>query len=320
MNLHYFITFSSRGSGVCRSLFLRTFMVMLFFITGSNGIYAVDDLKATLYKPSDNGSWDSSKNEYSWTAPWNNLMTIFTGLEGKLGKDYVALKFTTSNYTNSYRVCFMDGDVKVAQIDFWKKGEKYLDFSNRIELKDVDLSKIDNIKFGGNTGTGSITLDPGSIVLVGQSQVIVSSSNDAKGTVYFTVGNDATQYQSAKVPNHTNVKFYAKPISEKVIFTGWDGHGSGKYHNTTEETVTGDLNFIAKFADGIPIKCTVEPNGAAEPDVYQKGHPGWGLPVDGYVGPGQATTFGFKNQQGKYKFDGLSVMFMMLMLKKKYLS
>lgn len=37
MNLH---SFSSRGSGVCRSLFLRTFMVMMLFITGSNGIYA----------------------------------------------------------------------------------------------------------------------------------------------------------------------------------------------------------------------------------------------------------------------------------------
>lgn len=276
----------------------------MLFITGSNGIYAGEDLKATLSEPASHGFWNQETNQYSWNLGWDNLMTIFTGLEGKLGKDYVALKFTTSNYTNSYRVCFMDGDVKVAQIDFWKKGEKYLDFSNRNELKDVDLSKVDNIKFGGNTNTGSITLDPTSIVLVGQSQVIVSSSNDAKGTVYFTVGNDATQYKNKTVPNHTNVKFYANPINEKVIFTGWDGDGSGKYHKTTEETVTGDLKFIANFADGIPIKCTVEPNGAAEPVVYQKGHPEWGLPDDGYVGPGQATTFGFKNQQGKYKFDG----------------
>lgn len=45
MNLHYFITFSSRGSGVCRSLFLRTFMVMILFITGSNGIYAGEEIK-----------------------------------------------------------------------------------------------------------------------------------------------------------------------------------------------------------------------------------------------------------------------------------
>lgn len=45
MNLHYFITFSSRGSGVCRSLFLRIFMVMILFITGSNGIYAGEEIK-----------------------------------------------------------------------------------------------------------------------------------------------------------------------------------------------------------------------------------------------------------------------------------
>ena len=59
MNLHYFITFSSRGSGVCRSLFLRTFMVMILFITGSNGIYAGEDLKATLSDPASHGSWNN---------------------------------------------------------------------------------------------------------------------------------------------------------------------------------------------------------------------------------------------------------------------
>lgn len=303
MNLH---SFSSRGSCVCRSLFLRTFMVMLFFITGSNGIYAVDDLNATLSHPfiQGNGSWDGKNNVYSWKGDRYNLMTIFTGLEGKLGKDYVALKFTTSKYTNSYRVCFMDGDVNVAQIDCYSEGAKYLDFSNRNELKGKDLSKVDNIKFGGNIDTGSITLDPTSIVLVGQSQVTVKPSDAAKGTVYFTVGNDATHYTNKTVPNHTSVKFYANPNNKKVVFTGWGGDGSGRYKNPAEVTVTKDLNFIANFADGIHIKCTVDPIDAAEPVVYQKGHPEWGLPDDGYVGPRQATTFGFKNQQGKYKFDG----------------
>lgn len=87
MNLHYFITFSSRGSGVCRSLFLRTFMVMMLFITGSNGIYAGEDLKAKIETPAGNGFWDSNKNEYSWTASNNNLMPIFTNLKGKLNTD-----------------------------------------------------------------------------------------------------------------------------------------------------------------------------------------------------------------------------------------
>ena len=304
MNLHYFITFSSRGSGVYRSLFLRTFMVMMFFITGSNGIYAGEDLQATIGTPAGNGSWDGTKNEYSWTKSTNNLMTIFTGLKGKLKTDYVALKFTTSNFTNAYRVCFMNGDHVEAQIGFWLGGDKNLDFSNQEVLKNLNLSNVDNIRFGGYADTGSITLDPESIVLVGQSQVTVSPSDAAKGSVYFTVGDDATQYRSATVPNHTNVKFYANPITEKVVFTGWDGDGSGRYSNPTEVQVTKDLNFKAKFADGIHIKCTVDPNGAAEPDVYQKGHSDWKLPVDGYVAPGQATTFGFKNQQGKYKFLG----------------
>lgn len=280
----------------------------MLFITGSNGIYAGDDLKATLSKPSKQGTWDSSTNKYSWTAPWDNLMTIFTGLEGKLGKDYVALKFTTSKYTKDqpYRVCFMqDGNTKpIAEILFYSEGDENLGFADRKELKDKDLSKVDRILFGGASASGSITLDPASIVLVGQSKIIVSPNDTNKGTVYFTVGDDAAQYTSKTVPNHTSVKFYANPNNKKVVFTGWGGDGSGRYKNPSEVTVTKDLNFIANFAEGIHIKCTVEPNGAAEPVVYQKGHPEWGLPDDGYVGPGQATTFGFKNQQGKYKFDG----------------
>ena len=91
-------------------------MVMMFFITGSNGIFAGEDLKPTLpfSNPQDNGSWDVTNNVYSWTAGTYNLMTIFTGLEGKLNTDYVALIFTTSNYTSKYRVCFMDGGDVVA--------------------------------------------------------------------------------------------------------------------------------------------------------------------------------------------------------------
>lgn len=283
----------------------------MLFITGSNGIYAGKDLPATLPTTQDgNGdwAWDPSTNEYSWKKQWNNLMPIFTGLKGTLNTDYVALKFTTSKYTKDqpYRVCFMqDGNTKpIAEILFYSEGDENLGFADRKELKDKDLSKVDRILFGGASASGSITLDPASIVLVGQSKITVLPNDTNKGTVYFTVGDDAAQYTSKTVPNHTSVKFYANPNNKKVVFTGWGGDGSGRYKNPAEVTVTKDLNFIANFADGIHIKCTVDPIDAAEPVVYQKGHPEWGLPDDGYVGPRQATTFGFKNQQGKYKFDG----------------
>lgn len=308
MNLH---SFSSRGSSICRLLFLRTFMVMMLFITGSNGIYAGEDLRATLpTTQAGNGDWTwyPSENKYSWEKPWNNLMPIFTGLKGKLNTDYVALKFTTSKYIKDqpYRVCFMqDGNTQpIAEIRFYSEGDKNLVFADRDELKDKDLSNVDKILFGGASTSGSITLDPASIVLVGQSKITVSPNDANKGSVYFTVGNDAKQQTSATVPNHTNVKFYAKPNTENVVFTGWGEDGIGRYSNPTQVEVTKDLNFIANFADGIHIKCTVDPSNAAEPDVYQKGHLDWKLPSDGYVAPGQATTFAFKNQQERYNFLG----------------
>lgn len=308
MNLH---SFSSRGSSICRLLFLRTFMVMMLFITGSNGIYAGEDLRATLpTTQAGNGDWTwyPSENKYSWEKPWNNLMPIFTGLKGKLNTDYVALKFTTSKYIKDqpYRVCFMqDGNTQpIAEIRFYSEGDKNLVFADRDELKDKDLSNVDKILFGGASTSGSITLDPASIVLVGQSKITVSPNDANKGSVYFTVGNDAKQQTSATVPNHTNVKFYAKPNTENVVFTGWGEDGIGRYSNPTQVEVTKDLNFIANFADGIHINCTVEPVGAAEPDVYQKGHSDWKMPSDGYVAPGQATTFAFKNKQEQYNFLG----------------
>ena len=306
MNLHYFITFSSRGSGVCRSLFLRTFMVMILFITGSNGIFAGKDLTATIGTPASQGSWDASTGTYKWTRSYDNLMPIFRITKGTLKTDYVALKFTTKNYVQDhpYRVCFMDGEALVATVPFYSEGEKTIKISELKVNEGKDLSQVDNIRFGGNTDSGSITLDPNSIVLIGQSQVKVSPSEANKGTVYFTVGNDTQQYTEAKVPNHTNVKFYAQPNTGNVVFTGWEVAGKVIYDNPAEVEVTGDLNVKARFPDGIHISCTVDPNGAAEPVVYQKEHPEWKLPVDGYVGPGQATTFAFKNMKEQYKFLG----------------
>lgn len=278
----------------------------MLFITGSNGIYAVVDLKATLptiKTVNGNSTWDPSQNEFSWKGGTNNLMPIFTGLKGKLNTDYVALKFTTSNYKKDqpYRVCFMNGSALVTTKTYNFAGEITIKLS---ELG--DLSQVDNIKFGGGLyiANGSITLDPASIVLVGQSKVTISPNDANKGSVYFTIGNDATHYTSTTVPNHTSVTFYATP-NEKVVFTGWGGDGKDRYVSPAEvKDVTKDLEFIAKFEDGIHIKCTVDPSNAAAPVVYQKGHPEWGIPSDGYVAPKQATTFGFKNQQGKYKFLG----------------
>lgn len=227
---------------------------MLFFITGSNGIYAGDDLTTELSHPSiqGNGSWDSSKNVYSWRNGSYNLMTIFTGLEGKLGKDYVALKFTTSKYTNSYRVLFMDGDVKVAQIDCYSEGAKYLDFSNRNELKGKDLSKVDNIKFGGNTATGSIILDPESIVLVGQSQVIQNNTKRYDFSQFEPV-NSVGNVQSAAY----DAEKRALVVKTKRRLNNYFPLYKEKDLTVTDRTGTG-VRLTAMTAEGVTFRIVVK--------------------------------------------------------------
>ena len=234
MNLHYFITFSSRGSGVYRSLFLRTFMVMMFFITGSNGIYAGVDLKATtIGTPASNGTWNPSTGTYKWTLGYDNLMPIFTNLKGKLNTDYVALKFTTNNYTSQYRVCFMDGETLVAT--------KLLDSAGEIAIKLSelgDLSQVDNIKFGGNTGSGSIILDPNSIVLVGQLQnntkrfdlpnfILTDKDQNVESVVYegsalkVTTKGENTNYfplyKDFNGKDYTGVRLTAKGVKFRIV-------------------------------------------------------------------------------------------------------
>lgn len=187
----------------------------MLFITGSNGIYAGEDLRATLpTTQAGNGDWTwyPSENKYSWEKPWNNLMPIFTGLKGKLNTDYVALKFTTSKYTSQYRVCFMDGGDLVATVPFESAGEMTIEFSKNSFLKDKDLSQVDNIKFGGNSGGGSITLDPKSIVLVGQLQNNTKRYDFSTFNEITNVGN----VQSAK---------YDQTKEELVVTT------QGQYNN-----------------------------------------------------------------------------------------
>ena len=127
------------------------FLIALFTLMGGVNSYATK-LYATYGTPAANGSWDSGTSTYTWTDGSNNLMDWFTFSNGELA-NYKSLKFSTSNYTNTYRVCFMIGGNAVATITFYSAGEKNLVFSERNEIKNLDLSTITSIKFGGAAGT-----------------------------------------------------------------------------------------------------------------------------------------------------------------------
>jgi len=129
-------------------------MLLAAGVVGANAT----KLYATYGTPAGNGSWDAKTGTYKWTGSYSNLMTIFTFANGELA-DYESLHLTTSDYVDGpYRVCFMNGSTAVATISFYSAGQKDLVLSERTETKDLDLSKITHLSFGGASGSGSIKI------------------------------------------------------------------------------------------------------------------------------------------------------------------
>lgn len=112
---------------------------------------------ATYGTPAANGAWNAETSVYTWTGATNNLMTIFEFPNGELA-DYTSIHLTTADYTDVYRICFMKGSTKMAEIVFYSAGQKDLVLASRDETKNLDLSQISHISFGGTTASGSITL------------------------------------------------------------------------------------------------------------------------------------------------------------------
>lgn len=230
----------------------------MLFITGSNGIYAGEDKTATLpTTQAGNGDWTwyPSENKYSWEKTWNNLMPIFTDLKGKLNTDYVALKFTTRNYTSQYRVCFMDGGDLVATVPFESAGEITIKISELNVEKGKDLSQVDNIKFGGNSDKGSITLDPESIVLVGQLQ----NNTKRYDLSTFEEITNSDGVQSAKYDS-TNKELVVKTRGAWDNYFPLHTYSNSNGTNSTGVRVTArgvKFRIIAKTSDGGNFKYVV---------------------------------------------------------------
>jgi hypothetical protein len=137
--------------------FTKLLLALTLCVLGVGSANALK-LNATFNTPAANGSWNSGNNTYSWTGSTNNLMTIFTFPNGEL-VNYTSIHLTTSDYTNPYRICFMNGSTAVKTISFYSVGQKDINFADREETQSLDMSKITHISFGGwNSGSGSVGL------------------------------------------------------------------------------------------------------------------------------------------------------------------
>ena len=149
--------FSDPSNSALWSRYLRMLTLIALFAFGSLGGWG-EVLPGRLGIPAGNGTWNSQTNKYTWTLNYSNLMDLFSDqdLTGKLGKDYAAIVFTTSGYTSGqeYRIVFMEegNSTPLATVAFDREGTQTVVFAENENTKDIDLSKVTYIKFGGNTG------------------------------------------------------------------------------------------------------------------------------------------------------------------------
>lgn len=183
-------------------LFL-TLALLLLAVSGANAT----KLYATYGTPANQGTWNAETGTYTWTAGWSNLMPIFTFANGELAQ-YQSLHLTTANYVDGpYRVCFMKGGEALATITFYSAGVKNLVFAERNETKDLDLSQITTISFGGASGKGSVDIvgkpylqkpftldiDDTGTAVVDKTDLVASGCltlNDETGLLTSTLGED----------------------------------------------------------------------------------------------------------------------------------
>jgi len=129
---------------------LLTLALLVLAVGGANAT----KLYATYGSPAGEGSWNAGTNTYSWTKSYSNLMPIFTFSNGELA-NYTSIKFSTTSYTDVYRLYFHGPNKEIA---FYSAGDKTIVFAEREEFKGVDLSTVTGISFGGASGSGSIII------------------------------------------------------------------------------------------------------------------------------------------------------------------
>lgn len=220
------------------------------------------ELPARLGTPAGNGTWNEDTKTYTWNSNTNNLMDLFKDhdLTNKLGTEYAAIVITTSNYSNQpYRIVFLDENINIiATISFYSAGEKTLVFADRNETKDKNLSSVRYIRFGGDSGNGSITLDYSKTKLVGH-KVNFKATPNGQGNVTATYYGKDFQPGNAVAPG-TQLTLTATPTGDNLFWT-WRQKINGTYENqwhgsytagfnaaTSTATITQDLDLQADFS------------------------------------------------------------------------
>lgn len=224
----------------------------------------IDKVRVAVYElgdPASEATWDPETNTYTWSQGYSNLMKIFTVTPGELKTKYKYLYINTANAADgeNVRVVFMNGETTVATIALFGNKERVLDLTTHADTKDVDLSTVNNIRFGGLAGSGSTTLT--GVKLAANPVYTINWADKSTWKGEPTTGNDAwytlneepIQYRSTQtgIPAGTKVTYHATNDGFTVLNRWYDssnasfGWGKQDYVHTFE--LNQDLTILPEF-------------------------------------------------------------------------
>ena len=129
-------------------------LVLALLVVGVGGAKGVT-LNASFQTPASNASWNAGTNTYTWTGSTNNLMTMFSFSKGELAMySKIHLEVAQSTHHN-FRFTLMNGSTKLGEVVCWSSGTKDITFATHENTKNVDLSQVTDIAFGGSEDPGT---------------------------------------------------------------------------------------------------------------------------------------------------------------------
>lgn len=224
----------------------------------------VSDKTVTVYEdgvgiPAEQGHWNSATNTYTWTLNYSNLMPIYVFSNGELANyNQIRLNFTWTgdgDYNNAFRMLFQDkdGNTLGSQITFGSAGQKDIIFATHSSTNSIDLSKVAKILLGGASASGSVTIDPASVKLVGAHTVTFFANDNNMGSVSASVGEN-TINSGDKVSDNASVTFTATPTGSN-LFWRWVHDDQYDYNSSSKNvTITNDYTLKAQFHAGIHVR------------------------------------------------------------------
>lgn len=146
-----------------KKIILSVCAALMLFCGGASA--KISTMKSNFGIVSSDAKYDKETGKFEWSLAWNNMMELFTNLNGQISK-YKHLKIKLTEPTHDYRLLFYNkANKNVVKVMQATDTEVDLDLTTLKLEEGWTLNDIDRICIAGYGDTGSFTIMPADVTL-----------------------------------------------------------------------------------------------------------------------------------------------------------